>query len=68
MTKTEVEAIIFASGKPVSVRALSKVLGGSVEEVQQVVAQLKGEKNVAESGVYLLDHDGSVQFVTNPAL
>ncbi len=67
MTKTEVEAIIFASGKPVGLRAIAKVLTSSLEEVQACVAELKKEKNTAESGVHLLDHEGTVQFVTNPA-
>lgn len=66
MTKAEVEAIIFASGKPVAVKAIARVLNGSVEEVQSLVDVLKNECNIEASGVHLLEHEGQVQFVTNP--
>ena len=67
MTKAEVEAIIFASGKPVAVKAIARVLNGSVEDVKTFVETLKSECNTETSGVHLLEHEGQVQFVTNPA-
>ena len=67
MLKAQVEAILFASGKPVSLKSLTKVLEVKVEEVEKVISILQNEKNTKDSGVHLLYHEGMIQLVTNPA-
>lgn len=66
MLKAKVEAILFASGKPVSLRSLAKILEVKPEDLLPIVEELKKEKNVDTSGVHIIDHEGSLQLVTSP--
>jgi len=65
---TKIEAILFASSKPISMKRLAKLVGEKQAMVEVEVHKMKGEKNTEESGVHLLEHEGFVQLVTNPAL
>lgn len=67
MIKTDVEALLFASAKPISAKSIAKILEVKPEEVQAVIETLKGEKNVEGSGIHLIDQEGMLQLVTNPA-
>ena len=67
MIKTDLEALLFASAKPIAVKALAKLLEATPEEAQATLETLKAEKNVESSGVHLLEQEGMVQLVTNPA-
>ena len=66
MLKAKIEAILFASGKPVSLKSLAKVLVVKADELEAAIVEIK-KKNIDDSGIQLIDHDGSLQLVTNPA-
>lgn len=63
----KVEAILFASGEPMSLDRIAQVLGVRTYAVETVVAALQEKYNKAESGVHLLLLGDSAQFCTNPA-
>lgn len=62
-----VEAILFASGEPMSLDRIAQVLGVRTYAVETVVEALQKKYNTAESGVHLLTLGDSAQFCTNPA-
>ena len=67
MIITTIESILFASGKPVAISVLKKTLGVSDEVLSEVVFDLKSRFNANASGIHLIESDGKLQFVTNPA-
>lgn len=66
MITTSVESILFAAAKPVPVATLKKTLDVSDEILREAVADIRARFNTEQSGVHLLEHDGKLQFVTNP--
>ncbi len=66
MPTRTIEALLFASGKPVALTTLSKLLQISVEEVQEALKQLSKTRNTDASGIHILVHEGKVQCVTHP--
>ncbi|MEK7665339.1 MAG: SMC-Scp complex subunit ScpB [Patescibacteria group bacterium] len=60
-------AILFSSGKAVSVKMLAKLLEASASDIPAVLDRLVKEYNTKSSALYVLVHDGSVQLVSNPA-
>ncbi len=66
MVKGKLEAVLFVSGKSMAIKSLAKLVEATEEEVQAAIKQLQLERNVESSGIHLLEHDGHVQFVTNP--
>ncbi len=67
MITTSLESILFASAKSVSVSVLKKTLNVSDEVLAEAVADLKVRFNTDASGIHVVDHNGAVQFVTNPS-
>ncbi|MEK7105250.1 MAG: SMC-Scp complex subunit ScpB [Patescibacteria group bacterium] len=67
MLKAKLESILFASGKPVPLRHLAKILEVSPAELEKTVTELKSEHNRETSGIHLVDHDDALQFVSSPA-
>ena len=69
MTLTEqisaVEAVLFASGEPVSIEALTQALEISPIEFEVVLAGLK-QRYAEERGVRLMRYEGSLQLCTRP--
>lgn len=63
--EAKLEALLFASGDPVEVDDLIRVLESTALEVGQAVDRLK-EKYNSESGVRLLQFGTHLQFATNP--
>lgn len=61
-------AVLFAAAKPLSFKALAKILGTSPGDVPAIAAELVKEKNTDTSALHVLVHEGEVQLVTNPAL
>ncbi len=60
-----VEAVLFASGKGVSLSEIAEKLGVSTEEVKQSLSELK--RRYAESGgIQLLQFNAKAQLCTNP--
>jgi len=67
MIVRDIEAVLFAAGKPVSVKQLVKLLNVPQEIVREALDDLRARWNTDASGLHLLEHEGSVQLVSNPA-
>lgn len=61
------EAIIFASGDPVSIERIAQVLGCKSGDIEKVIDSLSERYNHPASGIHLAIMDRHVQFCTNPA-
>ena len=67
MITTSLESLLFASAKPVPVATLKKTLDVSDEILSEAIADVRARFNREESGIHLVEHEGKVQFVTNPS-
>lgn len=67
MIMTEMHAILFACAKPIKLSLLQKNLGCSQEQLRSAIEDLTASLNTEISGVHLLEHDGALQLVSNPA-
>jgi segregation and condensation protein B len=67
MLTTTLESLLFAMAKPVPRSALKRALDVSDEVLAEAIADLKTRFNAETSGIQLIDHEGDLQFVTNPA-
>ena len=67
MITTSLESILFASAKPVAISALKKTLGVSDEVLLEAIADVKLRFNADASGIHVVEHEGKLQFVTNPS-
>lgn len=63
----QAEAILFASGEPLSLDRIAQVLGVRIYVVEETLAKLKKKYNTPQSGIHLLILGDSAQFCTNPA-
>jgi len=61
------EAIIFASGDPVSIDRIAQVLTCKSADIERVVDHLSEKYNHPASGIHLAIMNRHVQFCTNPA-
>ncbi|MBT5808234.1 SMC-Scp complex subunit ScpB [Candidatus Uhrbacteria bacterium] len=68
MITPTVEAVLFAAAKPLTPAELSKHLGVSKEVIKEAVEEIRKLRNVEDSGIHMLEHDGKFQLVSNPAL
>ena len=64
--KTQIEAALFISGKPLSLTALSRLMKVKPEELAGPLAALAAERNTSTSGIHLIQHNDTVQLVSNP--
>lgn len=62
----KIEALLFATAKPMSVRMLAKVLSSGEEVIREALDVLRLKRNVEDSGIFLLEHAGEVSLVSNP--
>lgn len=62
--KGKIEAILFASGEPVSAERLSEVLACDRHSVHKVLQDLRERYGADDVGIALLDLDGSYQLST----
>lgn len=62
-----VEAILFSSSQPVTVKALAKLAAADPADIEQELTVLEQRYQSAASGLQLLRHDGRVQLVTSAA-
>lgn len=67
MITTTLEALLFASAKPMAVSTLKKALDVSDEVLREALDDVKARFNAEGSGIHLVEADGAVQFATNPA-
>lgn len=63
--KNIVEAILFASGDPISVSAISTSLDVEPKEINRVIEELSEEYEKRESGITILRMNSSVQMSTS---
>lgn len=62
-----IEAVLFASGEPVSLDKLSEALQLDITTLEKLLRLLEERYHTPESGIRLLRLDGSVQLCSNPA-
>jgi segregation and condensation protein B len=63
----KIEAALFLLAKPVSVRRLASVFQVPEASITEVLDGLVTTHNTPDSALHLLEHNGEVQLVTNPA-
>lgn len=63
----KIEAVLFVTTKPTSIRQLAKVLQQDENTVREGVAALVAARNAAAGGMHVLVNGEDVQLVTNPA-
>ncbi len=66
LAKAGVEALIFASSEPVSVKTMAEALGLSEHTVQQLVLDLTEEYRSARRGIQIMESAGGYVFLTHP--
>jgi len=64
ISKAAVEAVLFASGEPVSIDRLAETFDADTDALDEVVSELIDEYNTEEHGIHLIRLGGSVQFST----
>ncbi|NLC53238.1 MAG: SMC-Scp complex subunit ScpB [Firmicutes bacterium] len=64
--KAVLEAIIFASSEPVTLKEMSMTLQLNYETVEQILAELSKEYHDQQRGVQIKEVAGGFQFVTKP--
>lgn len=67
MMTTSIESVLLASAKPVSVSTLKALLDASSEVLREAIDDAKVRFNTETSGIHLIEHEGKLQFVTNPS-
>jgi segregation and condensation protein B len=61
------QALLFASPKPLSVRQIAGYVGGSPDEVEGILQDLSRHMNTEASGIHVVHVPEGYQFVTNPS-
>ena len=64
--KSTIEAILFASGEPVSAERISLVLGVSKDEIFRAAKELADELSFAQRGIRLMRMEESLQLCSAP--
>lgn len=64
--EANIEAILFASAKPFTIKRLAELTGASADEVKDAIARMKQALDEAESGIMLQQNGHEVEFVTRP--
>lgn len=64
--RRNLESLLLVATRPLSLKKIAETLDVTVGDVQAALAELKARLNVESSGIQLLEHGSSVQFVTNP--
>ncbi len=65
-TKNLIEALLFISGKSVSLQRLSEILKKDKKEIATAVEALMAEFNVADRGIHIQKVGNSYQMATSP--
>lgn len=64
---SQIEAILFVSQKPLSLKDMTKALNASDKDVRDCLEELKIKYNHDESGIHILFEEDRVRMATNPA-
>lgn len=65
-TEAAIEAILFASGEPISVKRLADTVEVEEEKVYKICKTLQDRKKTDESGICIVELNDSFQMCTNP--
>ena len=65
-TEAAIEAILFASGEPISVKRLADTVEVEEETVYKICITLQDRKKTDESGICIVELNDSFQMCTNP--
>lgn len=63
---SKIESILFVASKPLSFKTISRAIGKSEAETEELIDNLKMKYNKEESGIYILQNGDEVQMATNP--
>ncbi len=66
MLTSSLEAILFASAKPLSIASLRTLFDVSEPVLREAIDDVSRRFNTDSSGIHLVEHEGKVQFVTSP--
>ena len=66
MINIQIQSLLFASPKPLSVRQIAGYVSVSVQDVEREIAQLMEQMNTDVSGIHIMKHADGYQLVTNP--
>lgn len=64
--KSKLESLIFAFGKPITLKKLQKILGTSETEIYCKIEELRKEYKENDRGIHLVLTKDTVEMVTNP--
>lgn len=64
----KIQGLLFANGGSIKVAKLADIFGVKVDEIKDNIMQLMNEMNIDDSGIHLIENNGEVEMVTNPAL
>ena len=65
-TEAAIEAILFASGEPISVKRLADTVEVEEETVYKICKTLQDRKQTEQSGICIVELNDSFQMCTNP--
>ncbi|MBI5467077.1 MAG: SMC-Scp complex subunit ScpB [Candidatus Kerfeldbacteria bacterium] len=63
---SQLESLLLASPRPLTIRKLGEQTGRTTEDITAALDTLGQKYNVEESGIQVLRHGQTVQFVTSP--
>ncbi|MDO8581353.1 MAG: SMC-Scp complex subunit ScpB [bacterium] len=63
---SQIESLLFLSIKPLSVKKLAHMTGGSVSDVEQAIGKLIIEYNTAKRGIRIIENGSEYQMTTAP--
>ncbi len=65
---TQLEALLFFKGEPVSVSEIARLLGVSEDDVRKAGAELKEHLEREKRGVRVMENDGALMLATAPEM
>lgn len=65
-TISKVESLLFVAGKPLTTTYIAKIINVEKQEVFDIIPELE-KKYSGETGIYLIQNNNELQFVSNPA-
>ena len=63
---SKIESILFVAAKPLSFKNISRAIGKSVVETEELIDTLKMKYNKEDSGIHILQDGDEAQMATNP--
>lgn len=64
--QAKIETVLFLSVKPLSLKMLAKIFGAEKPDIEKAAGIMK-EKFGPDSGIMLMENNGELQLVSNPA-